>query len=88
MKDNLDKKADSRIKNLVIKAYSLAVKQSFKQKKNRGFVKFKSFRNSKQSYATNQAVRIQGNRIILPKLKNGVRFKGLPKEYNNQEIAQ
>ncbi|MDR2831087.1 MAG: hypothetical protein LBB45_08705, partial [Methanobrevibacter sp.] len=36
----------------------------------------------------NQAVRIQGNRIILPKLKNGVRFKGLPKEYNNQEIAQ
>jgi putative transposase len=80
-KDDLDKKADSKIKNYAVKAYSAAWKK-FYTEKEAGTPKFHSFQKSRKSYTTDKPV-FEGNKLILPKC-NPIRFRG---ELLNEDIS-
>jgi putative transposase len=79
-KDSLDKKADSKIKNYVVKSYGQALKKYYNQETNKP--KFHSFRKSKKSYTTDKP-KFEGNKLILPKCEP-IKFRG---EILNNEIA-
>ena len=80
-KDQIDKKADSKIKNYVVKSYNQSWKKYYKEK---GVAKpnFHSYRKSRESYTTDKP-KFEGNYIILPKCKP-IRFRG---ELLDYEIA-
>jgi putative transposase len=80
-KDDLDKKADSKIKNYVTKSYNQAWKKSHTEKET-STPKFHSFRKSKKSYTTDKP-KFEGKKLILPKCKP-IKFKG---ELLDYEIA-
>jgi putative transposase len=91
-KDSIDKKADSKIKNYVVKAYNNAwskyyneylPKNSYDSKKPwLGQPNFRSYRKSKFSY-TSDKPKFDGNKIILPVIK-AVKFRG---EVLDEDIA-
>jgi len=80
-KDNLDKKADSKIKNYVTKAYNLAWKKYYTEKEANtpGFHAFKKIR---KSYTTDKPV-FENNKLLLPKCKP-IKFRG---ELLDEEIS-
>ena len=80
-KDNLDKKADSKIKNYVVKAYNQGWKKYYTEK-NVNKPKFHSFRKSRKSYTTDKPI-FEGNKLTLPKCQP-IKFKG---QLLNNEIA-
>jgi len=80
-KDDLDKKADSKIKNYVVKAYSQSWKNHYNEPEV-GKPDFHSYRKRRKSYTTDKPV-FEGNKLILPKCEP-IRFRG---ELLDNEIA-
>jgi putative transposase len=80
-KDELDRKADSKIKNYVVKAYNQAWKKHYTEKV--GKPQFHSFRKTRKSYTTDKPI-FNNNYLSLPKCKNKIRFRG---ELLNNNIA-
>ena len=72
-KDELDRKADSKIKNYVVKNYGQAWKKHYTE--GTGRPRFHSFKKSRKSYTTDKPV-FNGNYLLLPKCKNKIKFKG------------
>lgn len=80
-KDELDKKADSKIKNYVTKAYNFAWKKFYTEKEVKA-PNFHSYRKSRKSYTTDKPI-FEKNNLLLPKCKP-IRFRG---ELLDNEIA-
>jgi putative transposase len=80
-KDELDKKADSKIKNYVVKDYSQSWKKFYTEKEANA-PNFHSFRKTRKSYTTDKPI-FKDNKLILPKCKP-IRFKG---QLLNEDIA-
>ena len=82
-KDELDKKADSKIKNYVVKAYNQAWKKHFTEQAGRP--QFHAFRKSRKSYTTDKPL-FRDNKLILPKCKP-IKFKGELLDYDIANIT-
>jgi hypothetical protein len=72
-KDVLDRKADSKIKNYVVRAYSQAWRK-FYTEKEANVPRFHSFKKSRKSYTTDKPV-FERNKLILHKYKP-IRLRG------------
>jgi len=80
-KDELDKKADSKIKNYTVKAYSQAWKKFYTEKEANA-PSFHRYRKVRKSYTTDKPV-FERNKLLLPKCKP-IKFRG---ELLEEEIA-